>query len=54
MGIVYRVFDTKLEREVALKALRPETIGDPEVKERFIREARAASALELSKDYHHS
>ncbi|HQQ78778.1 MAG TPA: protein kinase [Thermoanaerobaculia bacterium] len=45
MGVVYRAVDTRLDRTVALKVLRPETVGDPERKWRFIREAKAASAL---------
>jgi serine/threonine protein kinase len=45
MGVVYKAEDTKLQRTVALKVLSPVTIGDPEAKRRFIREARAASKL---------
>src|SRR5215471_4229128 len=45
MGVVYRAFDTHLERLVAIKVLRPEAQISPERKRRFVLEARAASAL---------
>src|SRR5207249_792227 len=48
MGIVYRAFDTQLLRPVAVKVLSPSALADPESNRRFLREARAASALNHS------
>jgi len=45
MGEVYRVRDSRLERDVALKVLHPQFAADADHVERFVREARAAGSL---------
>ena len=45
MGVVYRAHDTLLERVVALKIISTSIEDNPDLRERFFREARAAGQL---------
>lgn len=45
MGDVYRAYDSRLERRVALKQIRPRKASDPRARQRFLREAKAAAQL---------
>jgi hypothetical protein len=46
MGVVFQAEDARLKRLVALKVIKPEAAGKPGARERFLREAQAAAALE--------
>ncbi len=45
MGVVYLARELRLERQVALKVLPPDLARSPELRERFLREARTAAQL---------
>ncbi|ANJ67290.1 hypothetical protein A9404_07755 [Halothiobacillus diazotrophicus] len=45
MAIIYRGYDPKIARTLAIKTLRPEFSAHPEYRERFLTEAKAAGTL---------
>ena len=45
MGDVFLAWDTRLQRDVAVKQLRPEFVTDPDVLARFDREAHALARV---------
>jgi eukaryotic-like serine/threonine-protein kinase len=45
MGVVYLARDSRLDRDVAIKALPPELASDPARLERFEREAKTLASL---------
>ena len=46
MGIVFRANDTKLNRQVALKVMKPAFLTNRSAKDRFIQEAKTAASLD--------
>ena len=46
MGVVYKAFDARLERHVAIKLLPEGLVAEPGMRARFLDEAKAASALD--------
>jgi tetratricopeptide (TPR) repeat protein len=46
MGVLYKASDSQLDRDVALKFLPPQWSANERFKPRFLREARAAAALD--------
>jgi eukaryotic-like serine/threonine-protein kinase len=45
MGEVWQAADTRLDRQIAIKVLKPELSGDPEFRHRFHAEARMTASL---------
>ena len=48
MGVVYTAHDPRLDRQVTIKVLPPDLTRDDTAKQRFLQEAKAASALDHS------
>jgi eukaryotic-like serine/threonine-protein kinase len=51
MGEVFLARDTALERNVAIKFLAQEMLGDPTARERFLREAKSAATISACPGY---
>jgi tRNA A-37 threonylcarbamoyl transferase component Bud32 len=45
MGLVLEAIDSRLDRRLALKLVRPHLAHEPELRRRFLREARCAAAI---------
>jgi TolB-like protein/lipopolysaccharide biosynthesis regulator YciM len=45
MGVTYKAVDSNLNRTVALKVINSRFLGDEDMRDRFLREARAAASL---------
>ena len=45
MGEVYKARDTRLDRTVAIKVLPEHVVADPDLKQRFEREAKTITSL---------
>ena len=45
MGVVYKAFDPQIERTVAIKVISSQRFDNPELRERFFREGKAAGGL---------
>jgi serine/threonine protein kinase len=46
MGMVFRAYDPRLKRQIALKVIKPELVTRPGILERFLAEAQAVAAVE--------
>ena len=46
MGVVYRALQLDLDRPVALKLIAPQLAEDPDFRDRFVRESRAAASID--------